>query len=182
LSRGDSRGLTLGAAGEERVAELVRLINDAYAAGEAGLWIDDTARTDETEIAASVRAGEMLLAVVDGRTVGCIRVRALDDTTAELGLVSVDPQAWGNGVGRALVVAAEDLMRARGADTMRLSLLVPRNSVHPTKQRLHEWYTRLGYAVFGSMPFEDAVPQAAPYLTAPCDLLLYRKQLRGQTP
>jgi GNAT superfamily N-acetyltransferase len=154
--------MTLGVAAQEQVAELVRLINDAYAAGEVGLWIDNTPRTDEAEIAASVRAGEMLVATVGGRTLGCVRVRALDEKTAEIGLVSADPKAWGSGVGRALVSAAEDLMRSRGAETMRLELLVPRDWVHPTKQRLQDWYTRLGYAVFGSLPFEEAVPQAAP--------------------
>ena len=176
--------MTIGSAREDQVAELVRLVNDAYAAGEVGLWVDDAGRTDEAEIAASVAAREMLVATADGRTVGCLRVRALDDTTAEVGLVSVDPQAWGGGIGRALVTAAEDLMRSRGAETMRLELLVPRASVHPTKQRLHEWYTRLGYEVFGSEPFEDCVPDAAPYLTEPCDLLHFSKPLtrKGDCP
>jgi GNAT superfamily N-acetyltransferase len=165
------------AAGPEQVGELVRLINAAYAAGEAGLWVDGTPRTDEEEIGPAVQAGEMLAAILDGRLVGCVRVRALDADTGEVGLVSADPAAWGAGVGRALMRAAEDRMRARGAATMRLTLLVPRDGVHPAKERLRDWYTRLGYVVVGTMPFEDAVPQAAPSLTQPCDLLLFRKAL-----
>jgi N-acetylglutamate synthase-like GNAT family acetyltransferase len=165
------------AAGRARVSELVRLINAAYAAGEVGLWLDDTGRTDEGEIAAAVRAGEMLVATIDGRTVGCARVRALDATTGEVGLVAVGPEAWGSGVGGRLMRTAENLMRTRGATSMRLVLLVPRGSVHPAKQRLHDWYTRLGYTVVGSQPFEDAVPHAAPHLATPCDLLLFRKPL-----
>jgi hypothetical protein len=45
------------------VAELVGLINRAYAVGEAGLWVDDfDGRTDEAEIASAISAGQMLVA------------------------------------------------------------------------------------------------------------------------
>ena len=159
----------------EDVAELVRIVNAAYAEGEAGLWVDGTPRTDEEEIDAAVRAGEMLVETVDERVVGCVRVRALHDATWEIGLVSADPAAWGSGVGRDLVRAAEHRARSRGATTIRLTLLVPRESVHAAKERLRKWYTRLGYVVVGSVPFEDALPHAAPHLTAPCDLLLFTK-------
>jgi len=167
-----------GVARREHVAELVRIVNAAYAEGEAGLWVDGTSRTDGREIAAAVRAGEMLVATtVGGRVVGCVRVRAVDDGPCswEIGFVSVDPAEWGSGVGRALVLAAEDHARAHGATTVRLTLLVPRAAVHPAKERLRDWYTRLGYSIAGSVPFEDALPDAAPHLTAPCDLLLFTK-------
>jgi GNAT superfamily N-acetyltransferase len=161
----------------DQVPELVRLVNAAYAAGEAGLWADGLERTNEAEIAAAVEAGELLVASADGRLAGCARVRALDDTTGEVGLVSVDPRAWGGGAGRALLDAAEDRMRSLGADAMKLTLLVPRHSEHPFKQRLRGWYTRLGYDVTGVVPFEDVVPHAAPSLAVPCDLLLFHKPL-----
>ena len=135
--------------------------------GEAGLWIEDTPRTDEAEIAASVRAGEMLVATADGRMVGCARVRALDETTAEVGLISVDPRSWGGGAGRALIDAAEDRARSRGAATMKLNLLVPRDGVHPNKQRLHAWYTRRGYTVYDRVPFETSSPTRRPTSPSP---------------
>jgi GNAT superfamily N-acetyltransferase len=159
------------------VDELVRLINRAYVAGEAGLWRSEPGRTDAREIAEAVRAGHMLVARVDGRIAGCLRTRSLDTTTATLGLVGVDPNAWGGGIGRALVDAAEDLARSGGATTMQLELLVPRTGTHPDKQRLREWYTRRGYTVTRRIPFEDYVPQAAPFLAAPADILLFTKPL-----
>ena len=160
------------------VPELVSLINRAYVAGEAGLWRDEPpGRTDAREIAEAVRAGHMLVARVDGRIVGCLRTRPLDATTATLGLVGVDPAAWGGGVGRALVDAAEDLARSGGATTMQLELLVPRTGTHPDKERLRQWYTRRGYTVTRRVPFEDYVPQAAPFLAAPADILLFTKPL-----
>jgi GNAT superfamily N-acetyltransferase len=169
--------MTIASAGREHVGELVRLINDAYAAGEVGLWRDGLERTDEAEVADAVDAGEMLVATAGGRTVGCARVRALDATTGEVGLIAVDPAAWGDGTGGALVRAAEDLARSRGAATMRLVLLVPRDAVHPVKERLREWYTRQAYEIEGSVAMEEAMPNVAPSLAVPCDLLLFRKTL-----
>ena len=159
------------------VVELVALINRSYAAGEAGLWKDDLGRTDEREIAEAIGADQMLVARVDGRIAGCLRTRALDASTSDLGLVGVDPDAWGGGIGRALIQAAEDLARSRGATTMRLELLVPRTGTHPDKERLRGWYTRRGYAVVRTVPFEEYVPHAAAFLAAPGDILVFTKAL-----
>ena len=160
------------------VAALVELINRAYEVGEAGLWVDDfDGRTDEAEIASAISAGQMLVARVDGRIAGCLRTRALDTTTSDVGLIGVDPEAWGAGIGRALVGAAENLARARGATTMRLELLFPRTGTHPDKERLRAWYARRGYSVVATIPFEDYVPHAAPLLSAPGDILLFEKPL-----
>jgi len=163
---------------ERLVPELVGLINRAYARGEAGLWRSDLGRTDEAEIAEAIRAGQMLVARVGERIAGCLRTRALSRTTSDVGLMGVDPGAWGGGTGRALVDAAEALARSRGATRMRLELLVPRTGTHPEKERLREWYTRRGYAFVRRVPFEDYVPQAAPLLSAPGDILLFEKPLR----
>jgi GNAT superfamily N-acetyltransferase len=160
---------------EAVAAELAALVDRAYAKGEAGLWTDGVDRTDEAEIAEAIRAGQMLVARGD-RILGCLRTRALDDATSDVGLIGAD--AWGAGTGRALLEAAENLARSRGATIMRLELLVPRAGTHPTKERLREWYTRRGYAVVDRVPFEDYVPQAAPLLAAPGDILLFEKPLR----
>jgi GNAT superfamily N-acetyltransferase len=164
--------------GEGSAPELVRLINRAYELGEAGLWRPGfVGRTDEAEITEAIRAGQMLAARAGDRIVGCLRTRALSATVSDVGLIGVDPTAWGAGTGRALVDAAEDRARARGATTMQLELLVPRAGTHPDKQRLHDWYTRRGYAVARRIPFEAYVPRAAHLLAAPGDILIFTKQL-----
>ena len=155
----------------------MRIVNAAYAVGEAGLWADGLERTDEDEISAAVAAGDMLVATSGGRLAGCARARSIDAETGEVGLVAVPPEAWGSGAGGALLRAAEDHMRARGATTMRLTLLVPRDGEHPFKRRLHDWYTRMGYEVVGSVPAEAALPHLAPHLATPCDLLFFPKTL-----
>ena len=93
------------------VEGLVRLINDAYAVGEAELWTAGTTRTTPDEVAELIRTGGMLTARAQGRLVGCACVRQVDASTADLGFVSTDPLRWGGGVGRRLVDTAEELMR-----------------------------------------------------------------------
>jgi GNAT superfamily N-acetyltransferase len=162
---------------EVLVEQLVRIVNEAYAVGEAGLWIEGSTRTGPGEIAEMIRSGVMLAATLGGRLVGCAYVRPLDADTADLSLISAAPHRWGSGVGSALVRSAEDLMRSKGAATMQLELLVPKGWVHPEKDRLHGWYTRLGYRVVRTAPFEHVAAHLAPQLAVPCEFLIFRKSL-----
>ena len=162
------------------VNELARIINGAYAVGEAGLWLEGATRTGAGEVAEAIRSGEMLAATLEGRLAGCAYVRPLDALTADLGLISAAPDQWGSGVGRELVSSAEDLMCSRGMTTMQLELLVPKGWVHPEKDRLRSWYTRLGYRVVRSAPFEQVAAHLASQLAVPCEFLIFRKQLEEQ--
>jgi GNAT superfamily N-acetyltransferase len=159
------------------VAELVRLINWAYAVGESGLWLEGTARTGPSEIGAAIRSGGMLAATREERLVGCAYVHPLDADRADLGLLAAAPEGWGSGVGRELVRSAEELMRTRGITTMQMELLVPKEWSHPDKERLRDWYTRLGYRLTGTAPVEQIAPHAASRLAAPCEFLVFRKPL-----
>ena len=170
--------LAAGEADNEAIAEeLAGLINAAYAVGEAGLWLEGTTRTQPAEIAEAIRSGGVLAASLEGRRVGCAYVRPLDAGTADLALISAAPDEWGSGVGRELVRSAEELMRSRGVTTMQLELLVPKGWVHPEKERLRSWYTRLGYQVVRSAPFEQVAAQLAPQLATPCEFLIFHKRL-----
>jgi GNAT superfamily N-acetyltransferase len=162
---------------EVLVEELVRIINGAYAVGEAGLWLEGTTRTGPDEIAEAIRSGGVLAAALEGRLVGCAYVRPLDAGTADLGLISTAPDRWGSGVGGELVHSAEELMRSHGVTAMQLELLVPKGWVHPEKERLRSWYTRLGYRVVRSAPFEQVAAHLASQIAAPCEFLIFRKPL-----
>lgn len=159
------------------IRELAGVINEAYAAGEAGLWVDGTARIDPGQVADLVRNRGLLVATLRQRVVGCARVSRIDETTAELGLISAARDAWGTGVGRELVRAAEELARTRGALTMQLELLVPIERAHPHKQRLRAWYERLGYRMARVAPFEEVAEHASEQLATPSQFLVFRKPL-----
>jgi GNAT superfamily N-acetyltransferase len=163
---------------EVLVDELVRIINAAYAVGEAGLWVEGATRVEPGEIAEAIRSGGMLAATLDGRLAGCAYLRPLDAATADLSLISAAPDQWGSGVGRELVRSAEGLMRSDGLTTMQLELLVPKGWAHPEKDRLRSWYSRLGYRVVRTAPFEEVAAHLASQLAAPCEFLIFRKPLR----
>jgi GNAT superfamily N-acetyltransferase len=163
---------------ESIVEHIVRVINAAYAVGEAGLWVDGWTRTNREEIAEAIRSGGLLAATADGEIVGCAHVQPIDADTADLGLVSAAREHWGSGIGRDLVQSAEELMRSRGVATAQLELLVPKDREHPEKGRLRAWYTRLGYRVVRVAAFDEIAAQAAPQLTTPCEFLVFQKTLR----
>jgi ribosomal protein S18 acetylase RimI-like enzyme len=158
----------------ERVAALA---NDVYAVAEDGLWADQATRTTVSGVAELTRAGQIAVARLGAEIVGCIRVQRLADGVGEFGMLAADPAHRGVGVGRELVRFAEDRCRAEGLVTMQLELLVPRDWVHPAKQFLEAWYTRLGYRVARTDTIDTAYPDLAPLLATPCDFVIYRKQL-----
>jgi GNAT superfamily N-acetyltransferase len=86
-----------------------------------------------------------LMAEIDGRIAGSATLVKLDDATAKLRIVYVEPWARGRGVGRRLV---EELMAfARGAGYIRMKLWT--NDVLLPARRLYE---RLGFALIESEP------------------------------
>jgi GNAT superfamily N-acetyltransferase len=164
-------------AGDVAVAEdLARLVNEVYEASEAGLWHGGQ-RTSTREMADLIRAGEIAAATIDGEIVGSIRVRDLDDATAELGILAGDPGRRGVGIGTALIAFAERTARERGRRAMRLELLVPRERPHPSKVFLDAWYSRIGYRAIEKRSVHEAHPELAPELATPCDFVVYEKPL-----
>ncbi|MBB4684293.1 GNAT family N-acetyltransferase [Amycolatopsis jiangsuensis] len=159
------------------VAAVSTLINLVYAHSEEGLWTGSADRTAPGEIAGFVAAGEIAVARLGGRVVGCARVRSLDAGTGEFGLLAAAPAVRGTGLGRELVRFAEERGRAAGHRRMQLELLVPREGTHPAKEFLDRWYRRLGYGVVGKSTLDADFPQLAPLLAVPCDLLVYHKDL-----
>jgi hypothetical protein len=156
------------------IAQLTHIINAAYAAGEQGLWPPDTPRVFESEVQQMVDREELLFAYRDDELAGLVRVHALDERTAELGLLSA--ARLDSGVGGELIRLAEDWARERGMPRMRLQLLVPREGEHPFKVRLHKWYSRLGYRAIGAEDVAKALPDIEK-TAVPCDLVTYEKVL-----
>ena len=159
------------------VAELTAMINDVYRVAEDGLWLAGSQRCTEAEVATMIAAGEIVAAVSGGRTVGSIRLRRLDETRAEFGMLVADPNHRRAGIGRALIRFAEERAATDGASWMELEVLVPREWSHPEKVFLTTWYTRIGYGKVRLGEVEESYPALAPLLATPCDFVTYRKGL-----
>lgn len=95
------------------------------------LFAEDTAPIDEYFLAIQPELatlpgiygppdGRLLLATVDGRTVGTVALRNIGGGTCEMKRMYVDTAAHGQGIGRALAVALVDQARELGYARMRL--------------------------------------------------------------
>jgi len=160
--------IAFGGSGVE--PELARIINAAYDTGEVGIWQPGWQRVSVDGVRELVAAREIAVAWDGDTPVGCVRIVRLDEHAALFGMLSVDPAAHGTGLGRKLIAFAE---AAYDVDEMELELLIPRTAPHPSKIRLHDWYTRLGYRQIGRRDFDE------PELLGPVDLVVYRKNLRA---
>jgi GNAT superfamily N-acetyltransferase len=126
-----------------------------------------------------IDAGEMTVARLLDRIIGCIRIQQLDSDTGEFGMLVAATDRRGIGVGRSLVEFAEQKSLDSHCRTMQLELLVPRAWTHPSKEFLRQWYTRIGYVVSRTGTIDDAYPHLVPQLATDCDFVIYRKGLVG---
>ena len=170
--------LSSGASSDDGlVSDLADLVNRVYATAEDGLWIEGATRTTTSEMAELISAGQIAVGKIAGRIVGAVRIQQLDAATGEFAMLVADPARRGEGIGRDLVLFAEELSRRRGLGVMQLELLVPREWTHPTKEFLRAWYTRIGYRPVRSGTIDESYPQLAPLLATPCDFVIFRKDL-----
>ncbi len=105
--------------------------------------------------------GAFVIAYLDGVAVGCAAVRRLDEATAEIKRMYVDPSVRGRGVGRALVEALEREALLTGVTRIVL-----------------ETGTRLAPAIklYEAMGY-DRIPLFGEYLSSPNTSLCFGKSL-----
>ncbi|KAI0204798.1 hypothetical protein F4808DRAFT_311390 [Astrocystis sublimbata] len=180
------------------VAELTRLVNDVYAEAEGTIYKNAFERTSAPQIEDHLRAGELAVAFLDsthvdakvsplqsdsgpsslGTPVGCVCIKQVAPTVGEFGMLAVEPTYRGTGLGRDLVVFAEERCRRDlGLAVMRLELLVPQHFEHAGKTRLQVWYTRLGYVMTRLADFGIEFPKLNALLAGPTEFRIFEKQL-----
>jgi len=146
----------------EEAGVLARLINDAFIV-EAFFKIGD--RTSAEEIAALMRAGgEFLVVAGSGTLSGCVYLKCTGDR-AYFGMLSIDPAAQRQGLGRRLIEAVEACARERGCRFMDIHIVDLREELPP-------YYRRFGYVETGTLPFSE--PERA---SRPCAFIVMSKPL-----
>jgi len=144
---------------------LTRLINSAYRV-EAFFKIGD--RIGEPEVLARIQGAQSDFLVVDsttgGRMAGGVYVE-LRGARGYFGLLSVDPDAQGTGLGRVLVEAAVAHCQAAGCVALDIDIVNLRTE-------LPSFYAKFGFAPTGTSPFP-----APDKLSQPVHLVVMSKSL-----
>ncbi|MFI5889321.1 GNAT family N-acetyltransferase [Actinoplanes sp. NPDC051513] len=104
--------------------------------------LDDRYGSDDHEPGAAPSAADIDVFVIavspDGRAVGCGALRRLDEASAEVKRMYVEPASRGSGVAAALLRALEEKARDRGWTTLRLE-------TGPAQPDAIRFYEREGY-------------------------------------
>ena len=110
------------------------------------MWNESYKRTSIEEISGLLDNSRLVLARHGGKIVGSVVVE--EDKKAKVGgfgMLVVDPKMRGLRIGSALIEACENWAKLKGYRTMKLGLLTPKTWKQPEKEKLHSWYTRIGY-------------------------------------
>jgi GNAT superfamily N-acetyltransferase len=153
------------------------MINTVYEIAESGMWKAGTPRLLASETAELVLKGEIFIAQISDKIVGCVRIRRINENTYEFGLLVCKRELQGQGIGSALVKYAESYARANGGKFMQLELLFPKTWQHKSKEILKSWYERMGYRIIRNENFEIENGRHAGCLLEPCNFVVFQRQL-----
>jgi len=128
-------------------AELIALINAAFSVES---FFDGT-RTDEERLTAMMAKGSILLAEDGGGRLLASAYMERRGARGYLGMLAVDPNLQGKGLGRSMVEAAEDRFRRMGCEAVEIIVLSLRPELPPV-------YHRLGYVETGAEEFHPSAP------------------------
>lgn len=126
---------------------MVEVINSAFAVES---FLEGT-RTDVNRLAEVMQKGEFLLAHDDADNLVASVYIEVRGTRGYFGMLAVLPSHQNQGLGRAMVQAAEEHCRQRGCTRMDLTTL----SLRP---ELPKFYSRLGYTETGTEEFHPSRP------------------------
>ena len=157
----EAKNISLRFAQSVDVEPLARLINAAFIVERPFIEGD---RIDPRGVRAYLERGKFLVAEDSHGLAGCVYVE-LRGERGYLGLLGVEPRRQGTGLGRTLMEAAENYLRAAHCRAIDLRIISPRRP-------LPAFYAHLGYTETGTAPFAPDVP-----VKVPCHYVLMSKQL-----
>lgn len=170
--------MAISIAEEKDVSSLVALMDNAYRGegskqgwtSEADLFIGNR-RTDEVTVANLLKKpGAIFLKYVneEGSLEGCVFLHKKDNRLY-LGMFSVLPFSQGKGIGKKLLLSAEDYAKEQNCSSIYMTVITVR-------EKLIAWYERNGYQKTGKvLPFPVDERYGIP--TQPLEMLVLEKHL-----
>ena len=140
---------------------LAALVNRAF---QVEAFFVEKERTNSAEVAAMFARGSFLLAEQAGVLVGCVFVEPKGER-GYFGLLSVEPELQGRGIGGRLVDAAEELCKRAGCRAVDIHVVNLRTELPP-------FYRGRGYQETGRRPFPPGETTKLP-----CEFVVMSKSL-----
>lgn len=156
---------------------LYTIMRDAYARTETEIWGENYLRMPQSEYEALIDEGKVMAALMDGKIVGGVTSKNLNQDISTFGLLATHQDFGGLGIGTTLVEAVEEKARVAGAKYMNIEILRPRDFNLPQKDRLRSWYEGMGYAYTHCENFQDRRPVRAKDLKVPSVFDCYQKTI-----
>ncbi len=156
-------GVSLRAATTADIPAMIEVVNLAF---EEEAFFVNRPRTHAAQLEEHFQSGGFLLAECDGRLAASVYYE-LRGRLGYIGMLAVDPQWQRRGLGRAMMQAAEAILRKAGCLTAELSVVNVRTA-------LPDIYRKLGYRLTGSTEPPEELRQK---LTMPVQLLRMEKNL-----
>lgn len=143
------------------IADLVNLayeVEDFFKVGD---------RTDAAEVAGIIERGRFFIAQDGARAVGCVYLN-IEDGRGHFGMLSVHPEAQGQGIARALIEHIEQCCLAEGCEHLDLEYVNLRDE-------LPALYRRFGFEETGTQPWPD---DALDRISRPAHFVTMSKRLQ----
>lgn len=145
------------------IPTIVAIVNRAFQVESFFLMHE---RTNVENVTEMFQKGEYLLAELDGQTAGCVYFEKRGER-AYFGMLSVEPDRKGSGLGKFLIDAVENHAREEGCVAMDITVVNLRTELPP-------FYRRFGYEISGELP-----PPERMRSRIPCHLIKMSKSLTG---
>jgi len=162
-------------------AEIVqahRILRTAYEVTEEEVWGKNYDRLFIEDFTELIEEGNIYVAYLDDVIVGVIHAYPENETYFKFGLLAVDFNCGGKGVGSALIKMAEEVALKNGAKQMNIEILRVKDIDVPHKARLAAYYERLGYHHTHSADANCLIPDwKYKLLITPSNFDFYTKEL-----
>jgi predicted N-acetyltransferase YhbS len=155
----DGTSREAGSADADRIAALV---NRAFLAES---WFKSTDRTNAAQVRELLNKGVFLLLEEEARLLACVYLEPRG-VRVYLGMLSVEQDVQGRGLGRRMMQEAEDFSRRAGHVAIDLRIVHVREELPP-------YYRKLGYVESGTEPAQNF-----PGVNIPIHFLLMTKSLQ----
>ena len=154
---------TLREAGPADADRIAALVNRAFLAES---WFKSVDRTNASQVRHLLGKGVFLLLEEDSRLLACVYLEPRGDRVY-LGMLSVEQDVQGRGIGRRMMQQAEDFARRAGHVAIDLRIVHVREELPP-------YYRKLGYVESGTEPAPDF-----PGVKIPIHFVLMSKSLQA---